>query len=757
MKEPFLNPYNFVPAFPRDRLPDELRDAPPPGHDRLPPAPDRWTGRIGVTLTVETPLLLPDTTRATPLNEATPGHLVHPVRTRAGRPYLAPTSVKGMLRSAFEMITNSRMGVFTGHDDRLGFRQPAESALKLAPVVLTKDRKVVPLEAAKLPSYPPADEPVTYPDGSRPRHRDPVVAIVSNDRVLRLARRHEAAALKGPTGDHEKLVTGFLYVTGRNIKGKQNERLFYKTDDSEEQLELDEATWRKLTEQWEALIRNYRAAHDEADILHRQRPGGGEAHASEWLGDEPGRTAWSPHLHEHHYGTKQEQYLSFPRMCWARYEGGRITALYPVMVSRDVYDVAPSDLLDASLHPAEAFDQLSPADRVFGWVAPGASGRRPAAYRGRVRIGPVTCDQEAEQAVRAFPGDGLPLAILGQPKPQQGGFYLSENRAQPDRPVSAPATPPTLYKKTQGLRGRKTYPHHAGLPDGYWDEPGGGEDPTQVLLDGGRYREFRRPRARAATDSRNGSGATAGEEQRDTQNRSIRGWVEPGTTFRLTVEVRDLDTVELGTLAWLLTLPAGHFHRLGLGKPLGFGSVRLDVDPDATELASGEQWAAHYRTLTSPLATTDAAQTLTTAREAFTALVESSRELRTVRASFLTAAAGNPDVPIRYPRVRPADQPPGVPTPPDPDGNNYAWFTENQRGGKHGVRPGRGQSLPRLAADARPLESYVEEIEDREKKDRTGRAPKGQQTNRRKKQQRGGQARQDGPKRSGNHPRPPRR
>lgn len=40
----------------------------------------------------------------------------------------------------------------------------------------------------------------------------------------------------------------------------------------------------------------------------------------------------------------------------------------------------------------------------------------------------------------------------------------------------------------------------------------------------------------------------------------------------------NLSAVELGALAWLLSLPKEHFFRFGGGKPLGFGSVRLDLE-----------------------------------------------------------------------------------------------------------------------------------------------------------------------------------
>jgi hypothetical protein len=63
-------------------------------------------------------------------------------------------------------------------------------------------------------------------------------------------------------------------------------------------------------------------------------------------------------------------------------------------------------------------------------------------------------------------------------------------------------------------------------------------------------------------------------------------------------------------------------------------------------------------------------------------------------AAFLTVAAGDPVVPVHYPRVRPLDMDPTVRVPPDPRGNAYAWFAQNDQQRAGGVLPGRGLSLP---------------------------------------------------------------
>ncbi|NEO28562.1 MAG: TIGR03986 family CRISPR-associated RAMP protein, partial [Kamptonema sp. SIO4C4] len=113
----FHNPYNFVPALPRDGVRGELGDRTPIGHGCY--YENHWSGRIAVKLTTVTPLLIPDAAEMTDNND----HKTYPVRLGAdGKPYLPPTSLKGMLRSAYEAVTNSRLSVFEKHDARLAYR-----------------------------------------------------------------------------------------------------------------------------------------------------------------------------------------------------------------------------------------------------------------------------------------------------------------------------------------------------------------------------------------------------------------------------------------------------------------------------------------------------------------------------------------------------------------------------------------------------------------------------------------------------------
>ncbi|MCI0389627.1 MAG: TIGR03986 family CRISPR-associated RAMP protein [Acidobacteria bacterium] len=64
--------------------------------------------------------------------------------------------------------------------------------------------------------------------------------------------------------------------------------------------------------------------------------------------------------------------------------------------------------------------------------------------------------------------------------------------------------------------------------------------------------------------------------------------VKAGVRFRLRVHFENLRDYELGALAWALTLPPGeagqrYCHKLGMGKPLGMGSVAITATLHLTE------------------------------------------------------------------------------------------------------------------------------------------------------------------------------
>lgn len=353
---------------------------------------------------------------------------------------------------------------------------------------------------------------------------------------------------------------------------------------------------------------------------------------------------------------------------------------------------------------------LSPADRLFGWVPIRESDKSDqnreskGGYKGRIRV--VCEDDSRPEIIQKFGGDPLPLAILGQPKPAQGRFYVAKD-AEGNPQKDGISKENAGYSKCKSLRGRKQYWHHKGLEadkaQDYWKPSV--EDRTQQKRNS-RYQEYRRP-------SKNG------REQTDSQNRSIKGWIKPGTVFKASLYVQNLQPEELGALLWSLSLPKDHYFKLGYGKPLGFGSVRMEIDEErcvsgCLPLGTGKDWKGYYAAFdASPPATLDEDRRSNCIKKFKTGMVNaynplpsrnetdegredqktSPRRLTSFAdlkhilpktspgfddlpfiSGFLQVLTGpQKDVPIHYPR---RDRKP------NPEGKNFEWFVDNEKGKK---------------------------------------------------------------------------
>lgn len=179
----------------------------------------------------------------------------------------------------------------------------------------------------------------------------------------------------------------------------------------------------------------------------------------------------------------------------------------------------------------------------------------------------------------------------------------------------------------------------------------------------------------------------------------MTSWVPIGTSFRTTIWVQNLSEAELAALLWLLTLPEGAVFGIGLGKPLGFGSVTVRADLDTTRLHTHDQMRQRYRHLT---ATPDA---LTP--DALSAIADGFPEradragLRAVRQQFLESVAGFGGFPVHYPRLGRADGTASTPTE-----TSYEWFVQNNK-------QSNPNALPALGGNRPPTLPYLKPAEDR--------------------------------------------
>lgn len=674
----FHNPYNFVPAPPRNTeeiQKSELGDRTPVGHSSY--LDNYWSGKISVTLTTVTPLLIPDAANATGDE-----HKTYPIRFdprylnaqgKLYKPYLASTSIKGMLRSAYEAITNSRLSIFVKHENRLTFRKPAKVGdLVPARVERTNNELVLRImnkpellsHTGKLPRYQTHSNQLDkgesttaiHYDGSEqlPQHGDSVWVRLNRGVVTQIMRRTP----NPPTG--EDWLKGWVCITGANINSKKYERVFIESDDNPTIVITDQ-----IKSLWRELINNYQVTH----IKELEKRSKNNQHPRYYLGSKPVKTGWSRHVYE-----DSELELKEETLCYVELKNNQVTALFPVSISRQLYNVSPHELLDNSLKSATEINVLSPADRVFGWVNQNQNGK--GSYKGQLRISSVNCD--SDESIESFGDDGFPLAILGQPKPQQARFYIAKDKN--GTPLDNGVSKENSYLSNDGLRGRKIYPHHKKLPQQYWNNPI--EDRTQMEQEG-HFQEYRRPKKNNV-------------EQTDDQNRSIQAWVKPNTTFSFNIDVTNLSDVELGALLWLLFLPEEHYHRLGGSKPLGFGSVKLTINWDNTDLRKGENWREFYSSLTSipNSLPKEAEASINNFKDTVAEVYGNGKSFEKVRfiQAFCCGCQGfNDNKPVHYPRKR--QQPGQNPVPSHPEGEAFKWFVENERTGNPG---GPKVSLPAL-------------------------------------------------------------
>lgn len=636
----FYNPYNFIPATPRTNCPEGLGDGPPPAHGWL--APDRYTGVLKVRMTCKTPLILLDHLNATVQN----GHKTYPVRKNPdGSPGLSPTAIKGMLSNAFEIVTNSRWRVFHQWDKRLSYRSDASDALELVPAVVLDngDIQLQMGQNAGLPApnnqgrlRPPHD--LMYAAflpcniaGGLPAHRQRIRfwtqrfrrAPFTYDRVLKW---EDASAPQGAApmaipqgnGNHQPQspivdgpFEGIACITGHNIGNKHFERVIFGSGPV---YAKDSSEGKRIIESYQDLVRDYQRAHETDD---GRRPGVESMRGtffSRHIGFD--NTSSAQRSIQERERTLQPGDVLYVRMD----EHGHPGMGYPVHISREPFEEPVASTLHRTLRPAMSYAQFSPADRVFGWVNAKREAALDAAYKGNLRVTGVECAL-GTVAIEAF-NPPRTLAILGTPKPTYARFYCGDD--QKGTPFTGKRS--TAYARqgqnTKGPRGRKVYPHQ---PNAHTEH--------------------------------------AFAERATNQNASIEGLVKDQTEFTFSIHVKNLNRMELGALVFILSMQQDRFLKLGYAKPLGFGSVRLELDFEGSSVSAGQDWAGFFADLSE-----DAQAAKADLASLRTAFVDAHQPMSAYPylEAFCTACQGFPaDSTVRYPGTG--------------DDDGFAWFVANEK------------------------------------------------------------------------------
>lgn len=654
----FLNPYNFVRALPVTDQGDPLlgRCMPPP-HDRY----VGLSGRIECKLTAKTPLFTADAEGATTDEN---GHVTLRFFQYGGKSAIPASSLRGAVRSVFEAATSSCYSVFTGHR-RLSYHLDSRRAPQLVPARVERDAKgkwwlrlltgTTPLQVGRTSSgiqyaawfyrfwplepsntltrTPPSSPKVRDFQGRRSKsvggkslkglgHKSRCYALLEEVQhphprikfwdVLDIS--DDPSKLPAPAGSRQRVEEGWLCLNNQNIEAKHSERFFFRSPSNKAgptTIELPP----KVREEYEDLIRDYQDRHQD-EVKKRKDP-------SIPAGDKAAfsRFVYSP----------KEQTLMGGELVYVFLEGTashpEAKFMVPVSVPRVSYERSIGELLQG-LHKCTEYDQLCPACRTFGWVYGTGDPRqealepdKPIAYAGRVHF------THAELDLSTNPGHfDTTLAILSTPKPTTTRFYLKDRNEKAQDGLDDEQV--NYDSPSQVLRGRKIYRHH-------------GDQLSQ--------QEFKR------------AGGI-----KDDQNRTLKGIQKDGSCFTFTVRFENLAEIELGALLWSLEMD-GWYHRIGLGKPLGFGSAKLQIigldllDPHV-----------RYPTGLNQVLARSKSDMISQFKQAMKARYNGDFDELVNIVDLGELLADSPAIPIHYPRTD---------AKPSKDGKNFEWFMGNTRSG----------------------------------------------------------------------------
>jgi hypothetical protein len=191
--------------------------------------------------------------------------------------------------------------------------------------------------AAWLPRYDPhtgQEDALLYPDHSLPQHGDPVtcwlVEVTHHSGRFRfwgVRAIFQRGQVAGRPDNNCRQADGYVCITNRNIDRKHDERVFFTTRNEPVLHPLTE----DLRRQWRELITNYQVIHEE-----ERRSG--------MIGPPAlSNSVWSRQV----VAGPGERQLAAGTLCYAAFRDGLVTALYPVMISRRLFESSPLTSLQA--------------------------------------------------------------------------------------------------------------------------------------------------------------------------------------------------------------------------------------------------------------------------------------------------------------------------------------------------------------------------------------------------------------------------
>ena len=229
------------------------------------------------------------------------------------------------------------------------------------------------------------------------------------------------------------------------------------------------------------------------------------------------------------------------------------------------YGKSPYELLPEA-HRDTA--QIDMTEAIFGFVEKDKVGKKPKSYAVKGRVSFSDARYEPQESVSLWlHTEAFAPKILAAPKPASYTTYLQQPQSQGNAATAHGNVSP-LKKYSSGdaqLRGQKFYWHQVKVTGGQVKPLG--YDDLKLLDKKPNFDQCVNPLA-------------------------------PGVKFSFSVRFDNLTDKELGALLWALTLPGTEYlesaHKLGMGKAIGMGRVKIEID-------SSICWtSARYQSLTIP-------------------------------------------------------------------------------------------------------------------------------------------------------------
>lgn len=589
---PFRNPYHFVPV--QDHIPGQIPSptGQPLNEDNLGHRSfhryheDTYSGRLICTLSTQSPLVI----GAAQEEDAEGGYTRVRQFERNGRPEIPASTLRGCVSSLAEAASNSALRVLEGRNRQpysrretmdeetgsaIGLIVQRDGEFRLLPLSLStlqsaengsysippKYRRMFPnarLKALCFQQQTLTDAPPTYSygrlcyyyaqlQGKYTMHSGCLHEIskgyVKNDRFLLGLRVQEEPVTSPPEGQEENFVRGILRV----ISSLSREEEMPPTKKHEMFIPLPEdmeRTGETFHIQDSALEQFQRLAQGrESENDRRSRTLGGDMLPFALKGGNDIRSR-NPQ-----YSLQEGDIVFFePNNSGDEVQRIWISQIWRKEIPGNAHTFFSQ--INPELLPYNKDRQtVTPAEALFGFVevedrdASQDRHGQARALAGRVGFQNARLMNSPENG--PYNGQEIPLQILASPKPPSPSLYFRPRKLPNTQQQQRQAKHFYIAKKEldpqkHRPQGRKMYLHHS---------------ENDIF-------------AKARTGRR---------EENQNQKNLVQPLV-PGCEFTFSVDFDNLDDWELGLLMYALQPGEEFLHKIGMAKPLGFGSVKIKVE-----------------------------------------------------------------------------------------------------------------------------------------------------------------------------------